>query len=90
MTARVCRLPRTYRYRARRKPGSREALTVPCAEATRGEVTVSVQVHGKTGGHVAAEALDAASFDAGLPGEWAIGGRGPGRYALVPVRGGEG
>jgi hypothetical protein len=43
---------------------------------------------GKSGGHVAAEALHAASFDAGLPGEWAVAGRGRGRYALVPVRGG--
>jgi hypothetical protein len=54
----------------------------------RGEVTVSVHVYGKSGGHVAAEALDMASFDIGLPGEWAIVGRGRGRYALVPVRGG--
>ena len=57
------------------------------AWVTRGEVTVSVHVYGKSGGHVASEALDRASFDIGLPGEWAIAGRGRGRYALVPVRG---
>jgi hypothetical protein len=50
----------------------------------RGELVVSVTVCGKSGGHVAAEALDQASFDMALPGEWAIDERGPGSYALVP------